>query len=271
MNEPTKIPCTVAVLTRNSGKTLKRCLESAKAFVEVIVCDANSTDETLTIAASYGARVIRQDTRFLTSAGRIVHFGNVRNQTLAAATHDWFFFLDSDEYLGPEVIEEIRQKTTEAPAAFWVPRKYVYRGVVIDQSVSYPSQQMRFFNLTVANAFIKEVHEKIELLPGVVAKRLQHHMFVPLPDTASEMISRWRQYLAIENSQRAPISFLNWLRGAIHEGAIAVRYLLRGIRILLASRGTRLPLSFELARIWYQYRLIADSFKKVRFFTNQKK
>ena len=55
-----KIACTVEILTWNSEKTLKACLESVKDFDDIIILDGNSTDKTLEIANNYRARIIKQ-------------------------------------------------------------------------------------------------------------------------------------------------------------------------------------------------------------------
>ncbi len=135
-----KISCTIAVLTFNSGKTLERALESAKDFAEILVCDGGSTDGTLLIAERYGARVLPQDARFKDREGRIMDFSGVRNQTLSAAKYDWFFYLDSDELLTPELVTELdglirtngsirSNGVVVNEAAVWVDRKYILEDV----------------------------------------------------------------------------------------------------------------------------------------------
>ena len=239
-----KIPCTVAILTHNSASTLLRALDSVRDFSQVIICDAMSSDETLAIADTFGAHVIQQDKRFLSEDGRIQNFAGVRNQTLRAASNDWFFFLDSDEYIDSRLAEEIREKTAGEPGAYWVPRKYVYQDRVVDCSVAYPSQQMRLFHRAMARIFIKEVHEKIELRSGVVPGWLTQPMFVPLPDTVEKLVLKWRGYLAIERTRRVPISLRQWILPALRDTGIAVRYVLRLLFIVFFCQGTRLPVSY---------------------------
>lgn len=255
-----KIPATVAILTHNNEATLARALESVKHFAEIIICDGNSEDNTLSIASSFGARIISQDKQFLSKDGHIQNFAGVRNQTLSIATYDWFFFLDSDEYIGPELAKEILKKTAEKPAAYWIPRKYVYRGEVVGCSVTYPSQQIRLFHRAVTREFIKEVHERIELNPRIVPGRLRESMFVPVQGSFRELVAKWDGYLAMENTRRAPLSLRKWMFVALREAGIALLYLVRFMRITLFCRGVRLPASYELARVWYQWRLIKDSF-----------
>lgn len=259
----TKIPCTVAILTRNSGSTLARALKSVVDFAEIIVCDGGSTDDTLAIAQTYGARVIPQDSQYCDAQGRLTHWAGVRNQTLSAASYQWFLFLDSDEYLSPQVVEEIRQASVGKAAAYWVPRKFEYQGKIIDCAVTYPSVQMRFFSRHVTNRFIKEVHEKIELKESITPATLNAYMVVPLPERAEELHVKWCRYLSIEKERRAPTSFVQWIRIATHELGVGGLYLLRLLRIRLFCRGTKLPVRFELARVWYQWALVKDSFSAI--------
>ncbi len=252
-----KISCTVALLTHNSSDTLPRALDSIIEFAEIIVCDGGSTDNTLAIARARGTRVIEQSKNFLYPDGRIKDFAGVRNQTLAAANYEWFFFLDSDEYLTVELVAEIRAIILAGePAAYWVPRNYVLHGVVIDHANTYPAQQMRFFNRACTIQFIKEVHERVQLKEGVVPKHCNNYMLVPLPLSVKEMKDKWRRYLAIESSRYTHLTLKDWARSVIRQSLIACLYVWRTVRIRLFNRGTHLPLSYEMARVWYQLAFI---------------
>ena len=55
MNE--KIPLSVVVITKNEERNIKDCIESVKDASEVIVLDDNSSDKTVEIAESFGAKV----------------------------------------------------------------------------------------------------------------------------------------------------------------------------------------------------------------------
>ncbi len=259
----TRIPCTVTILTRNSAATLERAIRSVWEFEEIILCDGGSLDKTHAIAASYGARIIPQDKSFLDHDGRIKNYGGVRNQTLAAASHQWFFFLDSDEYASPELVEEIRTAVAiDQPAAYWVPRTYVYQDILIERAVTYPNQQMRFFHRSIAGNFIKEVHERIELLPGAPVKNLVQYLRVPVEEGVEQMKEKWRRYLDVESLRAPNLTFWQWVCGAAHEAAVAALYILRFVRNLFLP-GTRLPVRFELVRVWYQWMAITTSLGRV--------
>jgi glycosyltransferase involved in cell wall biosynthesis len=257
MQEP--IPCTVAILTKDSGQTLDRALASMRDFADIIVCDGGSTDDTLAIAAKYGARVIQQDRAYIDGEGRLSDFAGVRNQTLAAAQQPWFFFLDSDEYASPELVAEIRSAVSGASGAYWVPRKYVLDGVTIDCSITYPNRQMRFFHRDLAQRFIKPVHERILLKTGTEEKELSAPLLVPVTGDTRALRRKWNYYLALEHTGRGSISFRKWVLVALKQTGIAVLYVLRLLKVYLWCRGTRQPLRVELMRFWYQWAYIRSA------------
>ena len=49
---------TVVINTYNAARHLATVLEAVKGFDEVLVCDMESTDNTLEIAKAYGCRVV---------------------------------------------------------------------------------------------------------------------------------------------------------------------------------------------------------------------
>lgn len=259
------IPCAAAILTHNSAESLPRALKSVKRFSEVLICDGYSTDHTREIAAQHGARIIDQDRNFLNSAGRIIDYAGVRNQTLAAAREQWFLFLDSDEYLSDALIEEIAGVVAGEPVAYWMPRTYVLNGTVIDCASTYPNRQLRLFHVSVVERFIKEVHERIAVREGVEARTLRQSLMTPLPSTPAAMVAKWRGYLAIEKQRRPAISLRRWMLAAVRETAVAGLLSVRMVRGFFC-RGVRLPLRFEIVRLWYQWRLVADSLQSVSHF-----
>ena len=75
------------------GATLAAVAQASTAFtargwaVETIVCDNNSTDRTAEIARASGAEVVFEP---------VNQIGRARNRGAAAATGDWFVFVDAD-------------------------------------------------------------------------------------------------------------------------------------------------------------------------------
>ena len=86
-----KLKISACYIVKNEEKNLPRSIESLKAAVdEIIVIDTGSTDKTIDIAESYGAKVIKttwQD-----------DFSTPRNLAIDNASGDWIIFLDADEF-----------------------------------------------------------------------------------------------------------------------------------------------------------------------------
>ncbi len=263
-----KIPATLAVLTRNSGKTLQKALESAKDFDDIIVCDGGSTDDTLEIAHRYGARIIPQDPPFL-KEGKIFDYGGVRNQTLDAAKHNWFFWVDSDEYCGADIVEAIRKVIHErgenGEGAFWVNRKYVIDGVVIDYAATYPNRQMRFFAKKSAMRFIKLIHERIKLKEGVKAEFLDGIMYIPFEPDIVAIRRKWDYQIAVAAEQAAPLTIWQFISAIFDCAKVSLLWFFRLFRDTLFGRGTKMPLKFEMERHYFHVRLLLALWKVVRF------
>ena len=97
------LPVSVIVPVRNEARNLPRCLESLAGVGEIYVIDSQSTDETVAIAQSRGAKVVQ------------FHYvgGWPKKRQWAMDTlpliYDWILLLDADEVLTPELVEEIRR------------------------------------------------------------------------------------------------------------------------------------------------------------------
>jgi glycosyltransferase involved in cell wall biosynthesis len=96
------LPVTAIIAVRNEASNLPRCLESLRGIGEVYVVDSQSTDATVGIARSFGAKVVQ------------FHYqgGWPKKRQWAMDTlplaNDWIFLLDADESLPPQLVEEIR-------------------------------------------------------------------------------------------------------------------------------------------------------------------
>ena len=118
---------------RNDPVRLKNCLDTIArcdypaAFVEVVVADNGSIDDTPAVAAAAGARV-------LSLPGIAV--GEMRNRAAGAATGDVLAFVDADHELGPGWIRSAiatlqlpgvtaaGAPSLQPPNATWVQRCY---------------------------------------------------------------------------------------------------------------------------------------------------
>jgi glycosyltransferase involved in cell wall biosynthesis len=163
MNQMSKIPCTIYIMTLNAGPDFRRCLESVQEFDDILVTDGNSTDGTPELARRYGARVIKQTNSDQPNVP-IEDFAAVQNHCIAEAHYDWVFQLDMDEVMRPELVAEIRDIVSR-PTQYWaylVSRKIVYKGRVIRYSGAYPGYEMKFFNRTSGCRVIRSPHHRLD-------------------------------------------------------------------------------------------------------------
>lgn len=261
-----KIPCSVGILTFNSAASLRRCLESVKNFDDVVICDGGSTDETLSIAREYACRIIEQNKRFKNPDNTISDFSGIRNQQLHAAAHDWFMYLDSDEYISEQLEDEIGSivlKNDFTKAIFLVPRKYVKDHKVINCATTYPNYQIRFFNRNAVKGFVRSVHERVEPKEGFSVAQLRNYEYVPLEDIES-IKKKWVKYLRMELDKAGTESLWRWFfSGLVHHAAISGLYCFRYLKISLFCRGTRMPIEYELLRLWYNFEVVKIGFLRV--------
>ena len=94
------IHASVYIICQNEEQHIQRVLESVKDFDEIIIVDSGSNDQTLNIAKCYTKKIYHQS--WLGYAAQKEFAKNL-------CTHEWVLNLDADEYLSPELKNEIIQ------------------------------------------------------------------------------------------------------------------------------------------------------------------
>jgi tetratricopeptide (TPR) repeat protein len=113
----------LAMIVKDEAAVLGRCLGSVRAVVdEMVVVDTGSSDGTVAVAESFGARIGHFPWRD--------DFSAARNESLRLCTGDWVLLLDADEALDPAGLAGIRAALEQgAVAAFTlVSRNYTRDG-----------------------------------------------------------------------------------------------------------------------------------------------
>jgi glycosyltransferase involved in cell wall biosynthesis len=263
-----KIPCSVAMLTYNSAKTLRRALDSVKDFDDIILLDGGSTDETSSIAQEYGARIVAQDTKYnYPDSNRLADGGGARNQMMNAAKHDWYLWIDSDESISEGLHEEVarivRAPYAEGqPLAYRVPIRIFIDGRRIEYSSNYPGYQFRFFNRKSGGRLTHKVHNRIEFNPGTIIGTLKSPWYVYVDSKDIKILGGiWKSYRRAEIEQAANRPFLDFMRHTIWfhlraSAGMAVKALYNYLRH--GFRDT-MPISSELARILSPLVLIVNA------------
>jgi glycosyltransferase involved in cell wall biosynthesis len=162
------VKLSVYIIAYNEAEKIGPAIRSVAWADEIVVADSHSQDRTADIAASLGARVVQ-----IAFNG----FGDLRNQAMAACTHDWIFSLDSDERCTPEVQHEVLEtiRLPKALDAYYVPRKNLFMGKWIKHSGFYPDyRQPQLFRKGVLQFKPDPVHEEYDLLSHQPPGYLKH-------------------------------------------------------------------------------------------------
>jgi Flp pilus assembly protein TadD len=120
----------LCMIVRNEEHTLRACLESARDVCDdIVVVDTGSTDATVAIAETAGARVHHHPWEGSFSAAR--------NHALRYARRAWILQLDADETLPPVTRRDLRPvlETAGANAASFLLRNPVKGGAVAHRAV----------------------------------------------------------------------------------------------------------------------------------------
>ena len=89
------------MIVKDEEKNLSTCLESVRGvFDEIVIVDTGSTDRTIEIARSFGAKVFE--------FAWVDSFAAARNEALSHATCDYAFWLDADDVVEPVERQKLR-------------------------------------------------------------------------------------------------------------------------------------------------------------------
>jgi glycosyltransferase involved in cell wall biosynthesis len=173
------IPISVIVNTRNSERVLGDCLAALGAFGELIVLDSASSDRTRQIAAQHGARLEE-----FTWNG---HYPKKRQWALdnLALKYDYVFFVDADEILTPELVEEIA-RLDFAAAGYFIKGRYLFEGKLL--RFGMVNKKLSLFD---RSKFSHPVIDDLDI-PGM--GEIEGH-YQPVPRDKDEKIGRLRHYL----------------------------------------------------------------------------
>lgn len=119
------VSVTIAVLALNEEANIARCLRSVAWADQIVVVDSGSSDGTVRIARSLGANVVEQP--WLGFSGQrefALRLPELRN--------DWVYFVDADEWISPQLAQEIAERLPATNCAGYTHRlRLVFQGTWI--------------------------------------------------------------------------------------------------------------------------------------------
>ena len=155
----------VVIITFNEAENIGKCIDSVRQVAdEVIVVDSFSTDKTIEIAMTKGARVIQH-----------IFEGHIqqKNFAKAQANHDWVLSVDADETLNDELTQSIlKAKQSFDVDGYAMNRLNFFGGKPIKTCGWYPDKKLRLWDRTKGAWTGINPHDNFELIEGAVIKNL---------------------------------------------------------------------------------------------------
>ena len=217
----------VVLIACNEESNLARTLESVRPLVrdgqgEIIVVDSGSTDRTVEIAKSYGARVFVEAWK---------GYAAQKNSAIEKATGDWILSLDADEELDGQLqsaladsleslgrVEALQRQTDPHPfmmqdaraelancidlkgeqtvAGVWIRRKNEFLGRWIKHGGFWPDPKLRLFRRGCGRFEDRAVHETVQVSGATATLKrgaLLHHCY----PTVSDYIAHMNRYSSL--------------------------------------------------------------------------
>ena len=197
-----KAPVSVIVPVKNEAKNLERCLPALAWADEIFVVDSGSVDATAEVAERHGAKLV--SFRF---NGVYPKKKNWSLETLPFR-NAWVLIVDADEFVPPELAEEItRRISTDEADGFFLNMKYYFLGRRIKHCGYNECWNMRLFKHKLgryekmpvspgSNTGDNEAHEHVELQGR--AKRLVHELDHHAYPTISTWVEKHDRYASWE-------------------------------------------------------------------------
>jgi glycosyltransferase involved in cell wall biosynthesis len=175
------------IITRNEADNIARCLISLQLLVsEVIVVDAESTDDTTRIATEHGARVIVR---------KWTDYSDQKNFANAQARGAYILSLDADEAISAELRASLMEAAQrELNGAYRVNRLTNYCGTWVRHGGWYPDAKVRLFPKEGSTWQGEHVHEELQLPKDIAVHHLPGdllHYSYPTVRSHEERIERY--------------------------------------------------------------------------------
>lgn len=160
------------IMTFNEEAKIERCIRSVQSISdEIVLLDSYSTDRTVEIAQSLGARI---------EYSAFLGYIKQRELSISLANNQWVLALDADEYLSAELQEEISNVLQNPTAeAYYINRFNAINGYFLKHGSWFPHYIIRLFDKDHIYCSGNPPHDRIYAQEGVKTAKLKsllmHH------------------------------------------------------------------------------------------------
>ena len=159
-----KLDISVIILTYNEEIHIRRCIENVAPFVkEIFIIDSFSTDRTVEIAREYDHVQVLQN-KWENQYAKQFNWGLEH----AVITTEWVLRLDADEYLMPELVEELYDKLPALGSdvtGIVFKRRHIFMNKWMKRGI-YPVKLLRLFRRGKGICEQRLMDEHIQLFEG---------------------------------------------------------------------------------------------------------
>lgn len=144
------------LIVYNEEKNLQKTLSAIKEVSdEIIIVDSGSTDHTVLIAESYGAKVYQKEFK---------GFGEQKNYAESLCNYDWRINFDADEMPSEQLIKSLQDfKQNPRKGIYKFNRLTFYCGKAVRHCGWYPDAKIRLWKKGEASWNFAKVHESVEI------------------------------------------------------------------------------------------------------------
>lgn len=210
----------VAIITQDEEKNIRRCLNSVTWADEIVIVDSGSKDSTLEICREYTKSIFHFSWQ---------GYGTQKQRAFDKTSGDWILSLDADEEVSKELQLEIKKVLKKnLYKAYKIPRPIVFNGSFLRYSIGN-HKQLRLFKRNCAKMNGKELHESIvsQHPLGQIKAPIYHYSFSSIDD----IINRMNHYSSLSAQEKRQ----NKQKGGLLKGIS--RGLWMFVKVYLFQRG----------------------------------
>ena len=170
------LPISVFLIAKNEADRIGPTIAAVRGLTDdLVLVDSGSTDGTVELARSLGARVVEHEW---------CGYGPQKRFAEDQCRHDWLLNVDADEVASPELAAEIKGLFNGSGPdrdAYTVPIAEVFPGEKRPHRVAYTLHPVRLYRRSRARYSPSRVHDRVVLEPGVSLGRLRgriHHFSI---------------------------------------------------------------------------------------------